>query len=196
VSSVRIAPLSLDLDDDARVIAARAFTNEPFMVDLAGDEPADRLAMAIAYWRGHVWDEAVRLGAFVGDVLVGICLCSLGGACPICMRTDLDGDSPADEDELMDWTFAHNARVLHAEQGAHDRLTLVAVDPVVQGAGIGTALVGAGLDALRASRVVTVVLECEPKRAGLYNRSGFTEVGTFFDPSSNDDALVMRATLA
>jgi hypothetical protein len=39
-----------------------------------------------------------------------------------------------------------------------------------------------------------VLLECEPKLEPLYGRSGFAVVGTFWDPSSNSDAMVMRAS--
>jgi ribosomal protein S18 acetylase RimI-like enzyme len=193
--TVALRPLPIDLLGDARVVAARAFTNEPFMVDLAGDHPADRLGVAVNYWVSQDWSDDVQLGAFVGDVLVGVCLCSLQGRCLICTRIDLDGDPPG-EDDRMDWDFARNVRAVHAGFGEHARLTLVAVDPVVQGAGIGHALVTAGLDALRADAASTVLLECEPKLQPLYGRSGFVTVGTFWDPSSNSDAVVMRAALA
>jgi ribosomal protein S18 acetylase RimI-like enzyme len=190
---IDIRTLPPDHRGEGHVVAARAFTNEPFMVELAGDDPTDRLAVAVDYWRSQDWSDDVQLGAFVGDVLVGVCLCSLQGRCLICTRTDLEGAEPGD-DEQMDRVFARNVRAVHAQHGDHARLTLVAVDPVVQHAGIGHALVTGGLTRLRAAGVSTVLLECEPKLEPLYGRSGFAVVGTFWDPSSNSDAMVMRAS--
>jgi GNAT superfamily N-acetyltransferase len=195
VPSVEIQALPVARRAEARIVAARAFTNEPFMTGLAGDDPTDRLAVAIGYWCGQPWDEPVQLAALVGDTIVGVCLCSFGSRCSLCVRAALEPEPPADHEALMDWTFVRNAREVHAGQGAHDRLTLVAVDPVVRGAGVGTSLVAAGLSIMASEGAATVLLECEPKLEPLYRRGAFERVGTFLDPSSDSEAIVMRARI-
>lgn len=177
------------------MLAARAFTNEPFMVHLAGDEPVDRLSAALHHDRAMPWTEDVQLGALVDDVLIGVCLCSLVDRCLICTRDDLDGAAPDDDERRLDWEFARNARRVHATLGDHAWLSLVAVDPVVQGGGVGRALVVAVIAALRQHATPAVLLECEPERADFYGRSGFQSAGSFWDPSSGSEALVMEARL-
>jgi GNAT superfamily N-acetyltransferase len=184
----------MDEWSDAMTLAARCFVGEPFMVHMFGVEPLRRFALAQRFYQSSPWradDEC--LGAFVGDVLVGICVSSSAGQCQICQSTD-PGRPPEDPVLLSEWQFEINTQAAHADQGTHAWLRRVAVDPALQRAGIGRALIVAALSRLRAARARAVLLECQPHRQDFYAARGFRRVGAIREPSG-PDAILMRTDL-
>ncbi len=107
-----------------------------------------------------------------------------------CARTAAGG-APQVVVEGIDWEFEGNVRRAHSTQGAHGWVSRVAVEPALQGLGIGR-------------RVMAVRWRCSMRgRAGgaarmpgpsgaFYEACGFTAVGTFPDPAG-PDAHLMRS---
>ena len=84
-------------------LAARAFHGEEFVIGMFGAEPLARFVAVHHLYRHETWDsEAIHLGAFVGDVLVGVVRASPSGACHVCMHVDADRP-PADPVLAADW---------------------------------------------------------------------------------------------
>ena len=178
---------------EAMTLAARSFQGEPFIAEMFGDAPVQRFANAHRFYRAAQWYESdLHLGAFVDNVLVGLCVSSPPGHCHICEHVDA-GQPPEKPAARFDWTFEVNAQAAHADQGTHAWLSRVVVDPALQGAGIGRALVAMTLEGLREQGgSVGVLLECQPHRELLYLACGFERVRTFPDPAG-PDCLLMRA---
>ncbi len=192
--AVRIGPLPPSLQREALALAARSFVDEPFLVEMVGDDPVERLAAARDHFAADLWTQELQLGAFVGEILVGVCLVAPPGHCEICSGTD-PSSAPDDPDRRIGWEFAVNVQAAHQPEGEHAWLRLVAVEPVVQGAGIGRALVASAVAALADQGASCVLLECEPRRAAFYEHAGFRARTSFFDPSSGSDASLLRADL-
>jgi predicted GNAT family N-acyltransferase len=182
---------------EAMTLAARSFHGEPFAAVLFGDEPVQRFARTHRFYQAAPWsDSDQQLGAFVDGVLVGLCLSSPAGDCHICEHLDLEQPPPADPGARLDREFELNTRVAHSDQGRHAWLGRLVVDPVLQGAGLGRALMAATLEGLRETdNSVGVLLECQAHREKLYLGSGFVTVRTFPDPGG-PDCLLMRAEVA
>jgi ribosomal protein S18 acetylase RimI-like enzyme len=189
-----LRPLEQDEWPDAMRLAARSFVNEPFMIEMFGTEPLRRFARASDFYRSSPWhDDQQHLAAFVGDVLVGFCVCSPPGRCRIC--TDTDPERPPDDQlQVPDWQFEVNVQAAHADHDAHAWISRVVVDPVLRGAGIGRTLMNQAIGQVRADGGETVLLECQAHRENFYIACGFHRARTFPDPLG-PDAVLMRADL-
>jgi ribosomal protein S18 acetylase RimI-like enzyme len=175
-------------------LSARSSLNEPYMVEMFGKDPIRRFALANRHYQSTPWyDDQQKLAAFVGDRLVGYCVCSAPGHCHVC--TDTDRERPPDDElRVADWRWKVNVQAAHADHDAHGWISSVAVDPVLHGAGIGRALMSQAIASLRADGAHTVLLECQGHRETFYLACGFHRVRTFPDPVG-PDALLMCADL-
>jgi len=192
--SLALRPLQRAQWGDAMAMAARAFLDEPFLVTLFGADPLVRLAKAYPLYLNTPWDDTDRhVGAFAGPALVGVVVVSPPGACRVCRTTDPHA-LPTDPLEVVDWEFDVQVQAAHADHGAHSWIGRVAVEPAVQGSGIGRALMAEAQALLAGLGGGTVLLECLPSREGFYAANGFVRVGMFPDPAG-PDALLMRADL-
>jgi GNAT superfamily N-acetyltransferase len=189
-----LRPLEQHEWSDAMSLATRSFLSEPFMVEMYGAEPVRRFSLATKHYRSSVWhDDQQHLAAFIGDQLVGFCVCSSPGRCHACANTDPDRP-PDDEDEVIDWQFEVNVQTAHADYGAHAWISRVVVESVLHGAGIGRILMSQAVAAVRAEGAEAVLLECQVHRENFYASCGFHRVRTFPDPAG-PDALLMLANL-
>ena len=179
---------------DAMSLATRSFLSEPFMVEMYGADPVRRFALASKHYRSSPWhDDQQHLAAFVGDVLVGFCVCSSPGRCHVC--TDIDPERPPEDPaEVPDWQFEVNVQAAHADHGDHGWISRVAVDSVLRGAGIGRTLMSHAIAAFRADGAARVLLECQQHREDFYVACGFHRAATFPDPLG-PDAILLRADL-
>jgi ribosomal protein S18 acetylase RimI-like enzyme len=189
-----LRPLEQKEWPDAMSLAARSFLNEPFMIEMFGADPVRRFALANKHYQSSSWrDDQQHLAAFVGDTLVGFCVCSPPGGCQVC--TDTDPERPPDDQlEVLDWQFNVNVQAIHADHEGHAWIGRVVVDPVLHGAGIGRTLMSQGVAHLRADGAEAVLLECQAHRESFYLACGFQRVRTFPDPAGAD-AILMRADL-
>ena len=189
-----LRPLAEDEWADAMRLAARSFLNEPFMVEMFGAEPVRRFALAIEFYRSSAWhDDQRQLAAFVGDLLVGFCVCSPPGRCRICSDTDPER-RPDDQLQVSEWQFEVSVQAAHADHGAHAWISRVAVDPVLRGTGIGRTLVSQAIAQVQNDGAELVLLECQPHRENFYLACGFHRVRTFPDPLG-PEAILMCARL-
>jgi ribosomal protein S18 acetylase RimI-like enzyme len=189
-----LRPLEQDEWPGAMSLAARSFLNEPFMIEMFGAEPIRRFALANRFYGSSPWHEDQQhLAAFVGDLLVGFCVCSSPGRCHLCSDTDPE-QPPDDQLQVAEWQFKVNVKAAHAEHDAHAWISRVVVDPALRGAGIGRTLMSQAVAQLRADSAEAVLLECQDHREDFYVACGFHRVRTFPDPLG-PDAVLMRADL-
>jgi ribosomal protein S18 acetylase RimI-like enzyme len=189
-----LRPLEQDEWPEAMGLAARSFLGEPFMIEMFGTDPVRRFALANDFYRTSHWhDDQQHLAAFVGDRLVGFCVCSSPDRCHIC--TDTDPEQPPDDElQVAEWRFKVNVKAAHADYDAHAWISRVVVDSVLQGAGIGRMLMRRAVAQLRGDGADLVLLECQTHRENFYVACGFHRARTFPDPLG-PDASLMRADL-
>jgi GNAT superfamily N-acetyltransferase len=176
-------------------VAARAFCDEGFMVGMLGAEPVARLGGAYRLYASEAWDDdAVVLGAYVGDALLGIVRASPVGACTAC-RT-VDPASPPDDEILRkDWEFEVGVVTTHARHGEHAWISRMAVEPRLAGLGIGGLLLESALDELSGRGGGRVLLECLSTRESWYLRHGFARLDDVPEPWADDVSYLMVRTL-
>jgi ribosomal protein S18 acetylase RimI-like enzyme len=168
----------------------RAFADQPFAREIYGEPLLPRWGRSYRDYVGVARDEyPVALCAFAGPAPVGTVLGSLPGACRACGH----GPRPSAPDDPVDalmFEFDRNVAAVHAGQPAHAWITKLAVEPALQGHGIGRRLLDAAVAELSAA--APVLLECEPHREAFYVRAGFRRVATFADPAGPDALLLRR----
>jgi GNAT superfamily N-acetyltransferase len=173
----------------ALALVHRAFVDEPFTHDMYGDDRLDRWMSSWALYESLRHDSySVTLAARAGQMVVGVLLGSRPEHCHACDAHAL-APRPTDPKAAIDWEFNRNVAAAHAPLGPHGWVAKVAVEPALQGLGIGRLL----LDALPevVAGVATVLLECQPHRQAFYAAAGFEPVKHFPDPAG-PDALLMR----
>jgi GNAT superfamily N-acetyltransferase len=165
---------------EAGALAGRAFWTEDYMAVLA-DDPIERFAVVQdLYLRMQLSDSTTTLAAFAGDHVVGIA-CVERGDCFFC---GLDPDAEAPEDRVG--AVMHGVdlaiRTLHVGMPAHAYIGPVAVEPTLQGKGIGVALVDAAFELAASDGPATVAIDCDLRLRTFYEARGFVAVGTVTDP--------------
>jgi predicted N-acetyltransferase YhbS len=86
-------------------------------------------------------------------------------------------------------------RRLHAGLPAHANIGPVAVEPTLQGKGIGMALVEAAFELAASDAPPTVAIDCDPRLRTFYEARGFVAVGTVTDPWGFDIVGLRRDPL-
>lgn len=176
-------------------VAARAFCDEAFMIGMLGDDPVARLAGSYRLYAGEAWDpEAIVLGAYAGDAVLGLVRVSPVGRCTACRTID-PGSPPDDEIARMDWAFEVGVIETHARFGAHAWISRMAVEPRLAGQGIGGLLLEAAVAELAAQGPGRVVLECLSSRESWYVRHGFVRVDDVPEPWADDVSYLMACDL-
>jgi GNAT superfamily N-acetyltransferase len=192
-SEVEIRRLPPGRWPEAGALAGRAFWTEDYMAVLA-DDPLERFAVVQdLYLRMQLSDSTTTLAAFAGDHVVGVA-CVERGDCFFC---GLDPDAPGPEDHVG--AVMHGVdlaiRRLHAGLPAHANIGPVAVEPTLQGKGIGVALVEAAFELAASDAPPTVAIDCDPRLQTFYEARGFVAVGTVTDPWGFDIVGLRRDPL-
>ncbi len=176
-------------------VAARAFCDEGFMIGMLGDDPVTRLAGAYRLYSGEAWDaDALLLGAFAGDAVLGVVRASPVGRCTACRTIDPSAP-PADEIARKDWEFEVGVVATHARHGAHAWISRMAVEPRLAGHGLGGLLLDAAVAELAALGPGRVLLECLSSRESWYLRHGFVRVDDVPEPWADDVSYLMGRDL-
>ncbi len=171
-------------------VAARAFCDEEFMLGMLGGDRLTRLEGAHLLYSGEPWDtEAIHLAAFAGSMMVGLVRASPRGSCHLCFDVD-PTTRPDDEVAAKEWEFEVGVRQVHLRHPKHAWVNRVAVEPQVQGCGIGGALLTAALDALAGRGDSLVLLECLAGRESFYIRHGFHHLEDVPDPFAQRSLLM------
>lgn len=178
--NVVIRTLGPDRWREAGALAGRAFWTEDYMAVLA-DDPLERFAVVQdLYLRMQLSDSTTTLAAFAGDHVVGIA-CVERGDCFFC-GLDPDAEVPADRVGSVMHGVDQAIRRLHEGLPAHAYIGPVAVEPTLQGNGIGVALVEAAFEAAASGHPPTVAIDCDPRLRSFYEGRGFVAMGTVTDP--------------
>jgi GNAT superfamily N-acetyltransferase len=177
---VSISELSADRWPEAGRLAGRAFWTQDYMAPLAEDELERFAVVQDLYLRMETSATSTTLAAFAGDHLVGIATVERGS----CFFCTLDptaeppaGDRTAEVMHGVDLAI----RALHDGLPPHANIGPVAVEPTLQGRGIGGVLIDAASDLAAAGGSVTVSLDCDPRLQAFYERHGFTPFGRVRD---------------
>ena len=171
-------------------LAARAFFDEEFMVGMLGAGRLPRWAGAHHLYATDPWDPAaIHLGAYVGPTLAGVLRTSPRGSCFVCFGLD-PTEPPDDPVAAREWEFEVGVRAVHLRHPEHAWISRVAVEPQLQGEGVGRALIGAALEVLAERAGGPVLLECLASRESFYLRNGFQRVDDIPDPFSENASLM------
>ena len=178
--NVVIHTLAPDRWPEAGRLAGRAFWTEDYMAVLAED-PLERFAVVQdLYLRMQLSDSTTTLAAFAGDHVVGIA-CVERGDCFFC-GLEPDAEAPDDRVGAVMHGVDQAIRRLHEGLPAHAYIGPVAVEPTLQGNGIGVALVEAAFEAAASGHPPTVAIDCDPRLRSFYEGRGFVAMGTVTDP--------------
>jgi GNAT superfamily N-acetyltransferase len=165
---------------EAGALAGRAFWTEDYMGVLAEDL-LERFAVVQDLYLGmQLSDSTTTLAAFAGDHVVGVA-CVERGDCFFC-ALDPDAEAPDDHVGAVMHGVDQAIRRLHAGLPAHANIGPVAVEPTLQGNGIGVALVEAAYELAASGRPPTVAIDCDPRLQSFYEGRGFVPIGTVTDP--------------
>lgn len=167
-------------------MAGRAFWREDYNRILSED-PIERFAIVQdIYLRMNDPAPAARtLAAFAGDHVVGVACVDGPRDCYFC---SLDPAKPMRADPASQALFGVNLAIkgLHVDLPAHAYIGPVAVEPTLQGRGIGRRLMDAAFDVAAVGAPPTVALDCDPWLVGFYESCGFRAVGVTTDPYGFD----------
>ena len=171
-------------------VAARAFFDEEFMVGMLGTDRLTRLEGSHRLYSNEPWDvTALHLAAFAGSTMVGLVRASPRGNCHVCFRID-PTMRPDDEVAAKEWEFELGVREVHLRHPEHAWISRVAVEPQVQGVGVGSTLLKAAVDALADRGGALVLLECLATRESFYSRNGFHHLDDVPDPFAERSFLI------
>jgi len=171
---------------EAGRMAARAFWTEPYMAILA-DDPVQLYATVQDIYIGMdvSGPSVMTLGAFAGEHVVGIACIDEAGSCYFC-GLDPAGPAPTDRTQRMLHETYLTIRDLHVGLPTHANIGPIAVEPALQGRGIGHLLLAAAWETAVADRPATVALDCDPSLLSFYEGFGFRQIGKVTDPYGFD----------
>jgi GNAT superfamily N-acetyltransferase len=179
---VTIALLPPERWPEAGAMAGRAFWTEEYMRVLADDPVALFATVQDLYLGMDVSAPTTTvLGAFAGPHVVGIAVIERPEACFFC-RMDPDAPQPADRPGQVMHAVSLAIHELHAGLPPHANIGPLAVEPALQGQGIGGRLIEAAWEAAVGMRPETVSLDCDPRLLSFYEAFGFRPVARVTDP--------------
>jgi len=193
---VTIRPLKADRWPEAGAMAGRAFWTEEYMRPL-GEEPIGLYATVQDVYLGmdFTGPGSTVLAAFAGGHVIGIACVQRANECFFCT---MDADAgPKGDDEVSRVFHALDLaiRELHVGLPEHAYIGPVAVEPTLQGHGIGGRLIAAAWELVAADHPPTVALDCDPRLESFYTARGFRRVGVVTDPWGFDIVGLRRDPL-
>ena len=179
---VTIASLPPERWPEAGAMAGRAFWTEEYMKVLA-DDPIGLYATVQDLYLGMdvSGPTTTVLGAFAGPHVVGIAWIEAPEACFFCAM-DPNAAAPADRPGQVMHAVSVAIHELHAGLPPHANIGPLAVEPTLQGQGIGGRLLEAAWETAVGMRPETVSLDCDPRLLSFYERFGFRPVARVTDP--------------
>jgi GNAT superfamily N-acetyltransferase len=161
----------------AGAVAGRALSDNPTFRWVLGDDTRARVGGVLDLFVGFVSGLAdPQLGAFLGEHVVGVCGAAAPGTCigalvPEELRvppTDIGGPGDGSRSHLV-WSLFST----HDLGERHWHLGPVSVEPVLQGHGVGAALLEAFCDRMDDAGEIAWLETDKPGNVVFYRRHGF-----------------------
>jgi ribosomal protein S18 acetylase RimI-like enzyme len=161
-------------------VAGRALADSPTFRWVAGDEPLARVAQSLDVFVGYVEAmPAPQLGAFVGRHVVGVCAAAAPGSC-------VGATAPAEWQQQPSEIGppGHESRALsiwalfyeHDIDERHWHVGPVSVEPGLQGAGVGSAMLRVFCSRMDDAGELAWLETDKPENVVFYRRHGFDVV--------------------
>jgi ribosomal protein S18 acetylase RimI-like enzyme len=164
----------------AGAVAGRALADSPTFRWVAGDEPVARVEQSLDVFVGYVETmPPPQLGAFVGRHVVGVCAAAAPGTCvgatapPEWQQPPAEIGPPGHESRAQSiWAlfFEHDVDERHWHLGP------VSVEPGLQGAGVGSAMLRVFGERMDAAGELAWLETDKPDNVVFYRRHGFDVV--------------------
>jgi ribosomal protein S18 acetylase RimI-like enzyme len=178
--SIRIRQLGQEEREAAAELLARGMSDNPNHVHAFGADEAQRRASLAGMFRmvlGHQLEEGRVLGAFWGAQLAGVCGMMPPGRCPSTLGSRfaalsalLLGNGLLHSRSVLEWLEDWTATDPDVE---HWHLGPAAVEPALQGRGIGNALLRACCEILDTEGVAGYLENDRPENLAWLGRFGF-----------------------
>jgi ribosomal protein S18 acetylase RimI-like enzyme len=177
--AVEIRPLRAEELTDAGRVAARALSTSPTSYWVSGDDAVARVHLSLDVFVDFVEGQTAPIGAFLGTHVVGVCGVRPPGECI--------GATTSDEMRVFPQTLGPAGDVsrgmyvwallcAHDLDERHWHLGPVAVEPVLQGVGIGGLMLRAFAEQMDDQGEVAWLETDKPENVVFYRRARFEVV--------------------
>ena len=177
--AVEVRPLHPEELTDAGQVAARALSTSPTSFWVSGDDPVARLRLSLDVFIEFVEVQAAPIGALLGKHVVGVCGMRAPGECigattsdEMRVPPDTIGEPGDVSRGLYVWALLCNRDL----DERHWHLGPVAVEPMLQGVGIGGRMLSAFGDQMDERGEVAWLETDKPENVVFYRRAGFDVV--------------------
>jgi ribosomal protein S18 acetylase RimI-like enzyme len=179
VVDVDVRPLRDDELAAAGAVAGRALATSPTAIWMSGDEVVHRTRVSLDVFVGFVQRQRAPIGALLGDHVIGVCGVAPPGEC---IGATVDENVRAGPTAIGD--PGHPSRGLyllsllcgHDLDERHWHLGPVAVEPGLQGTGVGGLMLRAFGEQMDAEGEVAWLETDKPENVVFYRRAGFEVV--------------------
>ena len=154
-------------------VAARAMWDEPYMHVSYGEDPLTRFAATHDLYAEADLVRRLVLVAVSDDLVVGVVAARAPGDCVYCRPVSARELASEDPMDLAFREVDARGRRAHASLPPHWYVAPLAVEPVLQGSGLGRRLMAALHDEAAARDPAPLVLECAGHVRPFYERMGY-----------------------
>jgi GNAT superfamily N-acetyltransferase len=187
---IEVRDLRAEEKPAAGAVAGRALSDNPTFRWVWGDDTRARVGGALGLFVGFVGPLAdPQLGAFLGGVVVGVCAAASPGTCIGVTAPDelrvapTEVGPPGDPSRgLVVWSLFCR----HDFDERHWHLGPVAVEPVLQGHGVGGALLNPFCERMDAAGEAVWLETDKPGNVSFYRRHGFDLVDEVTLPETDN----------
>ena len=173
---IEVRPLRDEERAAAGAVAGRALSTSPTSYWVSGEPPIPRMHMSLDVFVELVEAQTAPIGALLGDHVVGVAGASAPGACIKVTAPPEMQVPPASIGEVGDFTRAQYAWALFCGRDLDERhwhLGPVAVEPGIQGTGVGGLMLRAFVDQMDAEGEIAWLETDKPENVVFYRRTGF-----------------------
>lgn len=177
--AVEVRPLRAEELTAAGTVAARALSTSPTSYWVSGDDPVARLRLSLDVFVGFVEEQSAPIGALLGGHVVGICGARAPGGCIGATTSDemrVLPDTIGEPGDISRGLYVWALLCGHDLDERHWHLGPVAVEPVLQGVGIGGLMLRAFAAQMDDEGEIAWLETDKPENVVFYHRAGFEVV--------------------